>query len=124
MVSQTRTITKSAPRKQEVPPPGYAIDPNAGPMLRFEKSLPRLPVPTLSSTAAKYLETVQPLVSPGQYKETKSAIEQFIASDQGKELQRRLQERAAEPGRASWLSDWWNDVAYMGYRDPVVVFVR
>jgi len=21
------------------------------------------------------------------------------------------------------LADWWNDAAYMGYRDPVVVYV-
>lgn len=21
------------------------------------------------------------------------------------------------------MSEWWNDAAYMGYRDPVVVFV-
>ena len=25
--------------------------------------------------------------------------------------------------RDSWLAEWWNEVAYMGYRDPVVVFV-
>ncbi|KAJ7796195.1 hypothetical protein B0H14DRAFT_2916328 [Mycena olivaceomarginata] len=31
--------------------------------------------------------------------------------------------RAADPGTLSWLSEWWNDAAYMGYRDPVVVFV-
>jgi carnitine O-acetyltransferase len=23
----------------------------------------------------------------------------------------------------SWLANWWNEAAYMGYRDPVVVFV-
>ena len=23
----------------------------------------------------------------------------------------------------NWLADWWNETAYMGYRDPVVVYV-
>jgi carnitine O-acetyltransferase len=46
-----------------------------------------------------------------------------MASPQSAELQKRLEARAAEPGMLSWLSEWWNDVAYMGYRDPVVVFV-
>lgn len=23
----------------------------------------------------------------------------------------------------NWLADWWDDVAYMAYRDPVVVYV-
>ncbi|KAG8892414.1 Carnitine O-acetyltransferase mitochondrial, partial [Tulasnella sp. 403] len=88
----------------------------------FQRSLPKLPVPTLASTAAKYLETVEPLVTPQEFTETKKAVEQFVSSEQGNELQKRLLARAAD-GRPSWLSDWWNEVAYMGYRDPVVVFV-
>jgi carnitine O-acetyltransferase len=37
-----------------------------------------------------------------------------------------LEERAVKEkneGRNNWLSEWWNDAAYMAYRDPVVVFV-
>jgi len=41
----------------------------------------------------------------------------------GKDLQKRLQDRAAQPDVKNWLADWWNDVAYMAYRDPVVVYV-
>ena len=39
------------------------------------------------------------------------------------ELQKRLQARAADPATQNWLADWWNEAAYMGYRDPVVVYV-
>lgn len=92
-------------------------------MLRFQSSLPKLPVPELSSTSTKYLESVRPHLTPSTFAATKSAVDEFIASDAGKELQARLQARAAEPGRDSWLADWWNEAAYMGYRDPVVVFV-
>jgi carnitine O-acetyltransferase len=92
-------------------------------MLRFQASLPRLPVPTLSSTAHKYLETVRPHLTDAEYKRTESAVKTFISSPQAEELQKRLQERAAQPDMKNWLADWWNEVAYMAYRDPVVVFV-
>jgi len=105
------------------PPPGYAIDPNAPPMLRYQASLPNLPVPPLESTAAKYLETVKPLLTPAEFSKTKAAVDEFVASPHAAELQKLLQKRATQEGRDNWLSDWWNDVAYMAYRDPVVVFV-
>lgn len=66
---------------------------------------------------------MQPHLTPSAFSKTRAAVEEFVSSEQGKELQRRLESRAAEPGMLNWLADWWNDVAYMGYRDPVVVFV-
>ena len=92
-------------------------------MLRYQASLPKLPIPSLQSTAAKYLETVRPLVTPAAYAHTESAVKDFIASPQAAELQRRLEERRSREGMKNWISEWWNDVAYMSYRDPVVVFV-
>ncbi|EIN12792.1 acyltransferase ChoActase/COT/CPT [Punctularia strigosozonata HHB-11173 SS5] len=119
-----RNLSSSAPSKSsEIVPPGYSIDPNAGPMLRFEASLPRLPVPPLSSTTAKYLETVRPHLSDGEYSKTQSAVKAFLDSPLAHELQKRLESRAADPNVKNWLADWWNDAAYMAYRDPVVVYV-
>ena len=124
-MTASRGLKSSAPRKTaaEEVPAGYAADPSASKMLRFEASLPRLPVPPLPATAAKYLETVQPHLTEVQFAKTRAAVDAFVASDQAKVLQERLQARAAAPGVASWLAEWWNDVAYMGYRDPVAVFV-
>ena len=121
-MSKSRNLKTSAPRKSDVPP-GYVADMSKGPMLRYEASLPRLPVPTLASTAAKYLETVQPHLTDAQFAKTRGAVDAFVRSEQAQVLQARLQVRAAEPATANWLADWWNEVAYMGYRDPVVVFV-
>ncbi|PPQ86322.1 hypothetical protein CVT25_005622 [Psilocybe cyanescens] len=104
-------------------PPGYSVDSSAPPMLRYQASLPRLPVPTLESTCAKYLETAQPLLTKEEYTKTKSAVSSFLSSPLASELQKRLKDRAAAPETLSWLSDWWNEAAYMGYRDPVVVYV-
>ncbi|KAI0702256.1 acyltransferase ChoActase COT CPT [Cytidiella melzeri] len=121
-MSKSRSLKTSAPRKSDVPP-GYAVDPSAGPMLRFEASLPQLPVPPLQSTLAKYLETVQPHLTSAEFSNTQTVVSKFLESPLAKTLQERLQERAAQPNIKSWLSDWWNDVAYMAYRDPVVVNV-
>ncbi|EPS96518.1 hypothetical protein FOMPIDRAFT_1025351 [Fomitopsis schrenkii] len=121
-MSKPRHISSSAPRRNALPP-GYKEDPSAGAMLRFEASLPRLPVPPLASTTAKYLETVQPHLTPEQYAKTQAAVKEFVESPLGKELQARLEARSKEPGMRSWLADWWNEAAYMGYRDPVVVYV-
>ncbi|KAJ7195467.1 acyltransferase ChoActase/COT/CPT, partial [Mycena pura] len=107
----------------QVLPKGYAVDPAAARMLAFQASLPRLPVPPVASTAQKYLETARPHLTPDEYAHTEAAVQAFLASPHSAELQKRLEARAAEPGMLNWLSDWWNDVAYMAYRDPVVVFV-
>jgi len=119
----SRTFKTSAPAKRSDLPPGYVEDPSAPAMLRFEASLPQLPVPTLSSTGAKYLETVQPHLTSAEFERTQSVVKSFVQSDLGKRLQERLQARAADPDIKNWLADWWNDVAYMAYRDPVVVYV-
>jgi carnitine O-acetyltransferase len=92
-------------------------------MLRYQASLPKLPVPALESTCAEYLETVQPLLTKEEYTKTKLAVSSFLASPLAPELQQRLKERAAAPGVESWLIDWWNEAAYLGYREPVVVNV-
>jgi len=92
-------------------------------MLRFQASLPRLPVPTLSSTASKYLETVRPHLTSPEFSSTQAAVKEFLESGQAAELQKRLEARAGDPAVKNWLADWWNDAAYMGYRDPVVVNV-
>ncbi|KDQ62277.1 hypothetical protein JAAARDRAFT_121539 [Jaapia argillacea MUCL 33604] len=122
-MSKTRSLKTSAPRRNDAPPPGYSVDPSAGHMLRYQASLPRLPVPTLASTTSKYLETVRPHLTDAEFKRTQSVAKSFLESPQAAELQKRLEGRAADPNVKNWISDWWNDAAYMGYRDPVVVFV-
>ncbi|KAI0241817.1 Carnitine O-acetyltransferase mitochondrial [Massospora cicadina] len=92
------------------------------PMLAHQASLPRLPVPKLGDTLDKYLKTVRPLVDEAQFKKT-CAIAREFEKAVGPELQARLEARAADPNISNWLESWWNEVAYFGYRDPVVVYV-
>lgn len=93
-------------------------------MLRFQDSLPRLPVPTLEETAARYLKSLQPLLSPAELESSTKAVEEFIApGGPGRKLQDKLVAKREDPGVRNWLYEWWNDAAYLSYRDPVVPYV-
>ena len=93
-------------------------------MLRFEESLPRLPVPTLEETAKRYLKSVHALLSPAEFEHTKKAVEAFIQPGSiGQELQKRLVARREDPKHKNWIYEWWNDAAYLTYRAPVVPYV-
>ncbi len=105
-------------------PEGYREDTSKGPMLRFEDSLPRLPVPSLEETSRRYLKSVHPLLDQHQFAKTKRVVEEFISpTGKGRELQRRLEARREDPKHRNWLHEWWNDTAYLSYRDPVVPYV-
>jgi carnitine O-acetyltransferase len=90
-------------------------------MMKHQKSLPKLIVPSLDETCQRYLNSVKPLASIAEYSQTMSNVQAFKDTI-GPQLQTRLQSRAAEKSE-SWLLQWWNDYAYMGYRDPVVLNV-
>jgi len=107
-----------------MPPKGYKEDLSKGRMLRYEDSLPKLPVPSLEETAKKYLKSVHPLLSKAEFEHTQRAVEEFIKpGGAGQTLQQRLVARSEEPGMKNWIYDWWNQAAYLGYRDPVVPYV-
>lgn len=95
----------------------------AAPMFKHQASLPKLPVPDLHETCALYLKSVRPLLNDAQYDATTKAVAEFVKpGGMGHELQKRLKQRDAAVS-TSWLIDWWNDYAYMAYRDPVIIYV-
>ena len=106
-------------------PEGYEADPTQGTMLCYQASLPHLPVPPLALTLSKYLDSLRPHLSPAEYARSESIVRAFGASEQARELQRRLEARASDEGAVvkNWLADWWNKTAYMAFREPVVVNV-
>ena len=104
--------------------PGYQEDSSKGAMLRFEDSLPRLPIPTLEETSKRYLKSVHPLLNQPQYKNTIKSVDEFTKPGGfGHVLQQRLQARREDPKHKNWIYEWWNDAAYLSYRDPIVPFV-
>ncbi|RHY19520.1 hypothetical protein DYB36_007385 [Aphanomyces astaci] len=87
--------------------------------------VPRLPVPQLNDTLEKYLKSVQPLITPDEYKEHKKLVEDFGLGQNrsvGRTLQDDLikQEFVNAMGRAypfSYIEAWW-DAMYLGGRYP------
>ncbi|KAG6016941.1 hypothetical protein E4U43_002684 [Claviceps pusilla] len=105
-------------------PPGYIEDKSKGPMLRFQDSLPRLPVPTLEETANRYLKSLHPILSASEYATSKAAVQEFIRpGGVGSKLQHKLIARRENAQTKNWIYDWWNDAAYLAYRDPIVPYV-
>lgn len=103
---------------------GYVEDKSKGPMLRFQDSLPRLPVPTLEETGARYLKTLRPLLTPAEFEQSHKAVSDFVKpGGVGARLQEKLVARREDPKHKNWIYEWWNDAAYLSYRDPVVPYV-
>lgn len=91
-----------------------------GDLFKYQSALPKLPVPSLEETTSKYLKSIEPLLSKSQFEASKKHVEEFQKS-QGPELQSRLQSFAQL--KDNWLAEFWDDYAYMSYRDPVVPYV-
>jgi carnitine O-acetyltransferase len=115
---------KASSKQQYWVPEGYREDTSKGNMLRFEESLPRLPVPTLQETSARYLKSLHPLLTEDEYAASEKAVAEFQKEGSlGQTLQKRLLARREDPKRKNWIYEWWNDAAYLTYRDPVVPYV-
>ncbi|KAF7795054.1 hypothetical protein EIP86_006198 [Pleurotus ostreatoroseus] len=115
-ISITNTVRPA--RWKEVAP-----SPLPGPTFAAQSSLPRLPVPELSDTLTKLKESLKPIAwTDPEYQVVVRKIDEFGAKE-GPELQKRLLARAQESGRLHWFEEWWDDLAYLGYRDSVVVNV-
>lgn len=93
-----------------------------GDLFKYQTQLPKLPVPTLAETSSKYLRSVEPFLTKTQLASTKAIVEEFARpGGQGEVLQKRLEAFAL--GKDNWLAEFWDDYAYMSYRDPVVPYV-
>lgn len=102
----------------------YKEDASKGKMLRFEDSLPHLPVPSLEETAKRYLKSIHPLLTKDEYAASEKAVAAFRKpGGLGETLQDRLIARAKDEKHKNWIAEWWNDAAYLSYRDPVVPYV-
>lgn len=87
------------------------------------QNLPYLPVPKLNDTLKKLLDTIEPHVTATSFENTKNIVKEFGKNNGvGVKLQALLEKRAEK--LENWLSDptsnWWLNVAYLQYRDPVV----
>lgn len=96
-----------------------APSPLPGPTFAAQSSLPRLPVPQLPDTLTKLKDSLKPLAwNDSEFQAVLRKIDEFGApGGPGTELQKRLQKRREETSH--WLEEWWDDIAYLTYRDSV-----
>lgn len=84
--------------------------------------LPRLPLPALEQTCERYLLSVRPLLNDADFAQAEAQVAELLAPGGiGQRLHEGLAARAASSD--NWLSDWWDDVAYLSVPDPIAVNV-
>ena len=86
----------------------------------LQEKLPRLPIPPLKDTIERYLETTQPLFTDkAEYEAYRAVATEFVNS-----LGPKLQERLIAYDKTqpkSWLERWWLSLAYLGWRESLLV---
>uniref|UniRef100_A0A1B0CL54 Choline/carnitine acyltransferase domain-containing protein n=2 Tax=Lutzomyia longipalpis TaxID=7200 RepID=A0A1B0CL54_LUTLO len=89
------------------------------PMLHFQKSLPRLPIPELQNTCRKYLAALSPLLTAEAHARTAGIVKDFEGGI-GRDLQERLKVRDSVNQHTSYISDPWFEM-YITDRAPLPV---
>ncbi|MBV9313110.1 MAG: choline/carnitine O-acyltransferase [Pseudonocardia sp.] len=86
-----------------------------------EDRLPRVPLPTLEDSCARFIEWCAPLLTVDELAATESAVASFLKADSpARTLQAALQEYGATPGVHSWLDEFWRS-RYLGRRDRIAL---
>ncbi|KAG1052324.1 hypothetical protein G6F43_005523 [Rhizopus delemar] len=102
----------------------YATQPST---FSNQASLPRLPIPDLQQTSARYKRTLLPLLSTSDYQAYADKIDRFFRPNGLAEtLQARLVQldrQEAEQG-VNWLDRLWLQKAYLEYRAPTLINVN
>lgn len=89
------------------------------PMLHFQPSLPRLPIPKLEQTCERYLAALQPLLIDEAFRKTTDTVMRF-QNGVGKDLQTLLKEHDAKNKHTSYISEPWFDM-YLRDRVPLPI---
>ncbi|XP_066905403.1 carnitine O-palmitoyltransferase 1, muscle isoform isoform X2 [Halyomorpha halys] len=89
------------------------------PMLySYQGSLPRLPLPSVKETMARYLRSVRPLLDDKQYTRMEKLAQEF-QNGIGVKLQRYLVLKSW--WATNYVSDWWEEYVYLRGRSPLMI---
>ena len=87
-----------------------------------QRAVPRLPIPTLEESCAKYLRHLAPLQSAAEHGATRRAVEATLNSTAARDVQAALVRADTElPRESSYLESLWYKAAYLGGRDSIAV---
>lgn len=90
------------------------------PMLHFQRSLPRLPIPRLDQTSKRFLAAVRPIVDAATYDDIFNLVQTFQTTGPGPRLQRLLVEDDKQNPETSYISLPWFDM-YLSDRRPLPI---
>lgn len=91
------------------------------PMLHFQRSLPRLPIPKLEDTCRRYLAAVRPLIDDdGKYESLVKLVTHFRTTGNGQHLQKLLIEHDRANKHTSYICEPWFDM-YLKDRRPLPI---
>jgi carnitine O-acetyltransferase len=86
-----------------------------------EDNLPRLPLPTLEESCARFIEWCAPVLTAEELTATQTAVTSFKQADgPGRRLQAALEQYNASDGVHSWLDAFWR-YRYLGRRDRIAL---
>ncbi|GAB3655728.1 choline/carnitine O-acyltransferase [Actinocorallia lasiicapitis] len=85
----------------------------------LEPTLPRVPLPALEDTCARFLDWCAPLLTDEQFAQTRREVQAFLDGP-GPVLHSALADFDASPGVHSWLDLFWPS-RYLGRRDRIAV---
>jgi carnitine O-acetyltransferase len=78
---------------------------SGGITLKYQDSLPKLPIPPLDATLDKYLRALEGLQSPQEHERTAAVVKEFRESGEGQRFLERLQKYAET--RSSYIEEFW-----------------
>lgn len=86
-----------------------------------EDGLPRVPLPTLEDTCARFLAWCAPLLSEDELTATRAAVAEYLAPDSpSRTLHAALEKFDATEGVHSWLDIFW-PYRYLGRRERIAL---
>jgi carnitine O-acetyltransferase len=86
-----------------------------------EDRLPRVPLPTLEESCARFLEWCAPLLTPAELAATRSEVDVFLRpGGPGRTLHAALERYDADENTHSWLDTFW-PYRYLGRRDRIAL---
>ncbi|QFG24430.1 choline/carnitine O-acyltransferase [Actinomadura sp. WMMB 499] len=86
-----------------------------------EDALPRVPLPSLDDSAARFLRWCEPLLTADEHARTQEALDEFVRPDgPGRRLHAALEEYDRSEGVHSWLDTFW-PYRYLGRRDRIAL---
>ncbi|KAI7826128.1 acyltransferase ChoActase/COT/CPT [Gamsiella multidivaricata] len=89
-----------------------------------QSRLPRLPIPSLAETAARYKKSLVPILSETDFSRAEKAVDEFIKpGGLGETLQSRLHD-LDKTEKHSWLETIWLNKGYLEWREPSMINVN